>query len=256
VKRHGGTLIHGARDKGGVLEVVDAHGVRSLHFGTRPRQSAMSLTEPDRLELAYVRAMLSALLFIAEPEWVLLLGLGGGSLARFLLSHYPRCRIDAVERRVDVAEIAHRYFDLPRDARLAVHIDDAYEYCDAKSRKTLAAYDLILIDAYDHQGMDQSVHAEEFFRACARLLRPLGALSMNLWGTHKHSLKQSTEWLRAVFPCRAFKLQVPDKGNVIGLGLGEKFGKPDLEDLVARAQNLEIQLGLEMPYFLRNLRGL
>jgi hypothetical protein len=49
---------------------------------------------------------------------------------------------------------------------------------------------------------------------------------------------------------------VPNKGNVIGLGLGEKFGKPDLEDLVARAQYLEIQLGLEMPYFLRNLRGL
>jgi spermidine synthase len=256
MKRYGGTLIHGGRDKGGVLEVVDAHGVRSLHFGTRPRQSAMSLAEPDRLELAYIRAMLSVLLFIAKPERVLLLGLGGGSLARFLLSHYPRCRIDAVERRADVAEIAHRYFDLPRDPRLAVHIADAYEYCDAEAQMTEAAYDLILVDAYDHQGMDQSVNAEEFFRACTRLLRPLGALAMNLWGTQKAAFKQSAEWLRACFPGRAFKLPVPNKGNVIGLAVGEQFGKPDLEDFIARAKNLEIQLGLEMPYFLRHLRGL
>jgi len=256
MRRYGGTLIHSSRDRDGVLEVVDAHGVRSLHFGTAPRQSAMSLTEPDGLELAYSRAMLTALVFIATPERVLLLGLGGGSLARFLLCHYPRCRIDAVERRADVPPIAHGYFGLPRDARLSVHIAEAFEYCDAAVRNIAAEYDLILVDAYDQRGMDESINAEEFFRACRDLLRPLGALSLNLWGTHKASLKHSCQLLQANYPGRAFKLPVPNKGNVIGLGLGSEFARPNLKDFIVRAHTLEIQLGLELPYFLRTLRSL
>lgn len=256
MRRYGGTLIHRGRDRDGVLEVVDSHGVRSLHFGTAPRQSAMSLAEPDRLELAYSRAMLTALIFTAAPQRVLLLGLGGGCLARFLLRHYPDCRIDAVERRADVPPIAHGYFGLPRDARLTVHIAEAFEYCEAAARKLAAEYDLILVDAYDQRGMDESINAEEFFRACARLLRPPGALSMNLWGTHKASLKQSCQLLQASFSGRAFRLPVPNKGNVIGLGLGSALARLNLKDFMAQARTLEIQLGLELPYFLHNLRNL
>jgi len=254
--RYGGTLIHCRRDHYGVLEVVDTHGVRSLHFGTRPRQSAMSLAEPDRLELAYVRAMLSALIFTAEPERILLLGLGGGSLARFLLAHYPNCRIDAVERRADVAQIAHNYFGLPQDARLTVHIAEACGYTETEAERNEETYDLLLIDAYDHQGMDRSVNAEEFFRACAGLLRPQGALAMNLWGTHHVALKHSTGLLRACFPGKSFRLAVPNKGNVIGLGLGNEIATPCVKNLSAKAEALAVQLGLEMQYFLRNLRGL
>lgn len=256
MRRYGGTLIHCARDRDGILEVVDTHGVRSLHFGTRPRQSALALDDPDRLELSYVRAMLIALLFIAEPARVLLLGLGGGSLARFLLTHYQDCRVDAVERRADVVQIAHSHFGLPHDTRLTVHIADAYEFCDTESRRIAGGFDLILIDAYDHRGMDETVNAEEFFRACTRLLHPHGALSMNLWGTYKPSFRQSIQLLNAFFPKRAFKLPVPNKGNVVGLGLGHEVTKPDLHQFAIQAKTAEIQLGIEMPYFLRNLRGL
>lgn len=256
MQRYGGTLIHHSRDSDGVLEVVDAHGVRSLHFGTSPRQSAMSLTDPDRLELAYIRAMLSTLLFIEEPGRVLLLGLGGGSLARFLLAHYSACRIEAVERRAGVAEIAQWFFGLPSDSRLNIHIADGGEYIEAEARRSEAVYDLILIDAYDHQGMDQSINVEEFFLACARLLNSRGALSINMWGTHNASLRQSTDLLSACFPGRAFRLRVPNKGNVIGLGLGTEVATPGLKNLNPKARALEIRLGLEMPYFLRNLRAL
>jgi spermidine synthase len=256
MRRYGGTLIHSGRDRDGVLEVVDTHGVRSLHFGTAPRQSAMSLADPDRLELAYSRAMLTGLVFNPVPKRVLLLGLGGGSLARFLLCHYPRCRIDAVERRADVPPIAHRYFGLPLDDRLTVHIAEAFEYCDTAAQKNAAEYDLILVDAYDQGGLDESVNAEEFFRACARLLRPSGTLSMNLWGTHKASLKQSYHLLQANFPGKAFRLPVPNKGNIIGLGLGNEFEQLNLKEFAPQARILEIQLGLELPYFLHNLRRL
>ncbi|MDD5034204.1 MAG: fused MFS/spermidine synthase [Methylococcaceae bacterium] len=255
LQRYGGELIHSSRDEDGILEVVDVHGVRALHFGTTPRQSAMSLVDPQRLELAYIRAMLSGLLFVPEPERVLLVGLGGGTLAKFLLANYPLCQVDAVERRPAVKEIAHTYFALPRDERLRVQIADACRYLQELTRETQGEYDLILADVYDHIGMDPSVNAEDFFYACSQLIRPQGVFSMNLWGTHHASLKCSIGLLKICFPGSKFSLAVPNRGNIIGLGLGAQAGG-DLKKLDLNARQLEVRLGLEMPYFLRNLRPL
>ncbi len=254
MQRYGGELIYHGRDADGVLEVVDTYGVRALHFGTSPRQSALSLENPQRLELAYIRAMLSPLLFVGDPRRVLLIGLGGGSLARFLLEQFPDCRLDAVERRAGVAEIAHAYFGLPRVERLTIHITDACQQVEALSAHRPQDYDLILVDAYDHLGMDASVNAPDFLANCVRLLRPQGVLSMNLWGTHAVTLRQSTVLLKRYFPGRALRLAVPNRGNVIGLGLGEEVDPSNLRRLHPHARELEIRMGLEMPYFLRNLR--
>jgi spermidine synthase len=255
-RRYGGILIHHGRDAEGALEVVDSHGVRALHFGTPPRQSAMSLTDPDRLELAYARAMLCALNFLAEPRRILVLGLGGGSLARFLLTHYPACQVDAVERRGDVVRIAHEYFDLPRVSRLAVHVGEAAAFVHAPRASATAPYDLILVDAYDPYGMDAGIHDEVFFRDCAALLAPAGVFSINLWGTHAVSLRQSLQWLGICFPGRCFRLPVPNRGNVIGLALGSGLDGRDPMRHGPHARELEMRLGLEFPFFLRHLRAL
>lgn len=253
---YGGELVYSARDDEGVMEVVDAFGVRSLHFGTPPKQSAMSLHEPERPKLVYVRAMLSALLFAQRPERVLLIGLGGGSLARFLLAHCPGCRVEAVERRAEVARIAHVYFGLPKDERLTVHINDGRLFVEELSLRSEPVYDLIMVDAYDHLGMDQSVNAEEFFRANVRLLRAEGVLCMNLWGTHAVSLKRSLDLFRQFFPGRAYRLAVPNRGNIVGIGLGAGAAPIDPKKLLDQAKALESRLGLELPYFLRALQTL
>lgn len=125
--KYSGTLIHCQRDAEGPIEVIEAHGVRSLHFGTEPRQSAMALATPDRLELSYLRAMLVGLVFVPDPRRILVLGLGGGSLVRFLLQHYPQAHIDAVESRAALVEVARTYFGLPEQPALRVRIADARE---------------------------------------------------------------------------------------------------------------------------------
>jgi spermidine synthase len=257
MQSYGGQLIYYERDEEGELEVVDAFGERSLHFGTSPKQSALELNEPGRLKLAYVRAMLAALLFTPAPTRALVIGLGGGSLARFLLESYPQCQIEAVERRAAVARIAHEYFGLPRDPRLLLHINDGFAFLSqAAQRGEAQAYDLILVDAYDHLGMDQSINAEDFFAYCLRLLRSGGALSMNLWGTHAVSLRRSLNLFQQFFPERALRLAVPNRGNVIGLGLGQDAESFSLKQLAAKAKALESQHGIEASYFLRGLQKL
>jgi spermidine synthase len=253
--RYGGNLIHHDRDAQGVLEVVEKDGVRSLHFGTASRQSAMSLSDPDRLELAYIRAMLSALLWVNEPEEVLILGLGGGSLSRFLLRQFPRCRLDVVELRLSVVNIARNYFHLPEMDRLSIHVGDAHAYVARNATLDAGKYSLILVDAYDRQGMEPAINTEEFFQHCQSLLAPSGILSINLWGTHRASLHRSYALLKTYFPRKAYRLSVFNKGNIIGLGLGDEL--ENIEDTSAwqrRAMLLESRLDVEMRYFLQNFR--
>ena len=61
--KYDGVLIHQDYDDDGAIEVIDADGVRSLHFGSIPRQSSMLLSDPNQLYLEYARTMSSWLLF-------------------------------------------------------------------------------------------------------------------------------------------------------------------------------------------------
>ncbi len=252
-RKHGGVLVHCGRDAEGLVEVVDAHGVRSLHFGTSPKQSAMALAEPERLELSYVRAMLAGLMFQPDPRRVLLLGLGGGSLARFLLQNFPECRIEAVESRAAVAEVAHRFFGLPDDPRLTVHIDDARGFVRREAARRASAYEHIFVDIYDHQGLSASVNEHDFFAANARLLSPLGVYSLNLWGSDRDSFRSSVDLLKYHFGSRVLRLPVIGRGNIIGFGLGLELARPGSEILKLRSREMEARLGVEFPRLLKSL---
>ena len=250
---HGGVPVHVSHDELGPIEVVDDAGIRALHFGTPHRQSAMALADPHRLELAYTRSMLATLLFCGEPRRVLLIGLGGGSLVKFLWRHLPRCRIDAVEQRVAVACIARAWFGLPEDERLQVWIADGADYV-AESSQSGETYDLILLDAYDGLGMASAMLNAAFLDRCAALLAPGGMCAANLWGSNRALLDYALERLGQSFAGPVLRLPVPGRGNVIGLGFPESASRPDWRKLKSRAEGLEAQLGVEFPALVRQLR--
>ena len=77
--------------------VVNVDGVRSLHFTMGEVQSSMRTDRPDELELDYTRTMMGFLLLNPQPRAIAMIGLGGGSLAKFCHRHLPSARITAVE---------------------------------------------------------------------------------------------------------------------------------------------------------------
>src|SRR5690242_4405150 len=87
-------LVDGSYDKPFLLE---HDGLRCLYFSLSFVQSAMRIKDPDALDLAYTQKMMAFLLFNPRPRSLLLLGLGGGSLAKFCYSRLPAARITAVE---------------------------------------------------------------------------------------------------------------------------------------------------------------
>ena len=254
--KYEGLLIHESHDDEGVIEVIERKGVRSLHFGSHPRQSSMLLTDPNRLELDYVRAMTSWLLF--KPTFdddALLVGLGGGSLTRHLLQYFPECRLKAIEYRKSVVKIARSYFDLPLDPRLKIIVDDGGDYIRQRAEACGENYSLLFIDAFDHEGMASSICNEAFFDACKALLKSNGILVMNLWGgTNNPQFQQVSQWLARVFNWQTLFLPVRDRGNIIALAFNNYSPLYSLQELRSNALALEQHYQIEFPAFLKDLK--
>lgn len=251
--KYGGIVIHQDRDELGTLEVVEDGYQRSLHFGSEPKQSSMDLHDPLRLALSYTRAMLSTLLFNATPRRVLLLGLGGGSLAKFLLHHFPDCRIDAVEYRALVHEVACRHFHLPDDPRLHVRIADAADFI-RQADATHSGYDLILVDAFTADGVAPVTSNLSFFDACRTRLAGNGVLAANLWAADSIKLEDIISDLGDAFDGRLLRLPVDGKANVIALATQQGKPRRELRRLDNPARALQQRLGIEFTVFLNRLR--
>jgi len=254
--KYDGLLIHESHDDEGIIEVIETKGVRSLHFGSHPRQSSLLLTDPHKLELVYVRAMTSWLLFKPTLEDDgLIIGLGGGSLTKHLLQHFPKCRLKAVEYRKDVVKIARSYFGLPLDSRLKIIIDDGGDYIRQRTETYREHYNLLFIDAFDHEGMASSICNEAFFDACKALLKNDGILVINLLGgTNNPEFQQVSLWLSRAFNWQILFLPVRDRGNIIALAFNNYSPLYSLKELRANAVALEQQYQIEFPTFLKDLK--
>ena len=89
--------------------VIEDDGARCLYFTRAFIQSEMRLADPYALEFAYTRKMMGFLLFLPEPRSILMLGLGGGSLARYCRRHLPAARLTAVEIDADVIAFREQF---------------------------------------------------------------------------------------------------------------------------------------------------
>jgi len=249
--KYDGLVIYQSHDDEGVLEVVENNGIRSLHFGSSARQSSIALRNPDALELPYIRAMMSWILFNELVKNVLIIGLGGGSLARYLLFHFPECQLRAIEYRADVVKIARSHFGLPLDSRLKVIVGDGGQYLKQQSLAYENQYDLILIDAFDVDGLADSIASIAFFDACKVLLNSEGILSINLWESQA-IYGTCISWLERVFDDKVLMLPVRNRGNMIGFAFNQATPRFDLKAMKTRAVELEQQYQIEFPKFIKD----
>ncbi len=248
-----GQLIHQLQDKQGILEVIDNGITRTLYFGNNARQSSILPASPWVLVLRYTRAMLAGLLFRPAPASVLLIGLGGGSLASFLLHRLPQCRVDVVEQRATVAELARSHFFLPDDERLCLHLGDGADYFDGPGQDR--HYDLILVDAFDAQGMAPLLKDRHFLQSCRSHLTEDGALCANLWVSAGSRWRAPMKRLRDTFGENCLELPVAGHGNRIVLGLQQPCPSGWRTGLQPRSLELQERYGLDFPGMLAELQA-
>ena len=230
--------------------VSERHGVRSLHIGSDTIQSSMRIARPNDLELSYTRSMMGFQLFAPPPASVLMIGLGGGSLAKFVYHRIPAARIEAVEVSPRVVAIARQYFHVPADdERFRIVVTDGAEHV----RRGDVTADVVLVDGYEGDTYVEALASPAFYAACRERLAPGGVVVVNLWGGDKlfYTLSKRIE---DVFPGGTLCLPAERPGNVAVFGFERKPGPLAWSALEARARDLEAQHGLEFTRFVQSLR--
>lgn len=190
--------------------VLDEDGVRSLHFTMGEVQSSMRADRPDELELDYTRTMMGFLLLNPRPRAIAMIGLGGGSLAKFCHRHLPSARITVVENNPAVIAL-RKDFQVPDDDdRLSVLEDDGAVYLG----KVSAAVDVLLVDGFDHTGQPGQLCSQAFYDDCFRALAPGGVMAVNLHADHpEHDL--FTARIARSFKGNAMQVLAAEKANCV-----------------------------------------
>ncbi|TFW35680.1 transferase spermidine synthase [Massilia horti] len=152
-------------------------GQRTLEFTPGDVQSAMLLARPNALVLAYARAMMCFALFVPRPRHIVMVGLGGGSLAKFCYRHFPTARLTVIELRADVIALRDQFHVPPDDERFTVIQADAVDYVGSLS----ASADVLLVDGFNADGLPPALGSEQFYVNCRRLLREGGVLVANIF---------------------------------------------------------------------------
>ena len=227
------------------IDISEENGIRYLHFGSDWIQGAMRIARPWSLELDYTREMMAGLLLRPAADWprnALLVGLGAGSLAKFIYRNLPDCRITVVEINPQVEFVARQYFKLPDDPRrLDVEIGCGADYMLAGGRQ----FDYILVDGFDADARSGALGTEPFYQACRARLSDRGLLCLNLLGGSR-VFKQNIERLKAAFDGRVAVFPSCDSGNTIAFASAGDPVEVTLNELRERAVELKKASGLDL----------
>jgi len=238
-------LLDGTYDK---PFIIDSGERRFLHFDFDAIQSEMDVQHPNRLRLAYTRKMMLFLMFKRTPARILLLGLGGGSLAKFCYHHLPDAAITVVEMNPHVIALRDEFHVPPDDERFRVVCGDGAAYLGQLGRSK----DVILVDACDRKGIAPELDTIEFYRRARSCLSAGGVFVANLCSEPNENATHLAK-IRAVFGDEYLTLRVRMDGNLIVIALREGHNAIDWEGLESAAVNLKRQMGVNFPQYVRRM---
>lgn len=227
--------------------IYEDNGCRQLHFDLMSVQASMRLDKPFDLELEYTRTMMMVLLLNQAPRDILIVGLGGGSLAKFCYRYLPDSRVTTIEIDQEVIAL-RRQFMIPDDSeRFKVVHQDASRYMATHED----CADMILLDGFDAFGLPKPLSTEAFYRGCYRALRKGGVLATNLLGS---DLRYGVYLmrLRRCFDAPLFQIQPEDGNNKIVM-VAKQAAMPEWPTLWARNESIKQGFGLDFSRYLKTL---
>jgi spermidine synthase len=232
------------------IAVSDARGVRSLHVGGEAIQSAMRLGDPYALALDYTRCMMAFLLFHPEPREALMVGLGGGSLAKFFYRHFRKASIRVIELDARVVAAAREHFHVPPDgARFRIEIGDGAEALFPECCDTL------VIDAFEDELHVPQLASGEFYDGAFLALREPGAMAVNFMNDDP-KFDLTLQRLERAFGGAVIVMPALYDPNILVFALKGIAPRIGWAELRARAERLESKFGLPFTRYLSRLRAM
>jgi len=163
--------------------VYESLSSKALHFSISEIQSRMQLRDPDALDLEYTRTMMGFLLFKPQPDAIAMIGLGGGSLAKFCHRYLPGSRIQVVEINPHVIALRGDFNVPPDSERFSVLRGDGAHFV----RHHPSRVDVLIVDGFDRDGQPARLSSQRFYDDCFDMLQPDGIMVVNLhYGHARH----------------------------------------------------------------------
>lgn len=222
---------------GDVPTLSEEGGVRYLHFDSEWIQGAMSVAHPSELVLSYTQQMMAWLLFLAPRarDQVGILGLGAGSLLRFVLK-YTSAQVATVERNPQVTAMCRAFFRLPTSARSSIDHEDAAVWIAQPAQ--IDRFMALMVDLYDADAQGPVCDSLEFYTDCYHALSEVGIMAVNLFGRHE-SYARNIKHIAQAFDGRILCLPEVDEGNTVVLAFKGPVLEVSRQQFLDRAQAVE-----------------
>ncbi|MGI9148668.1 MAG: spermidine synthase [Chloroflexota bacterium] len=140
-----------------------------------------------------------------RPRAALILGLGGGTVARLLLARWRDLRIIGVDDDVSILETATSVGWLPV-CGLEIVVADAFGYVQSCAER----FDYVAVDLFRGERLARRAFGKPFLRNVRDLLAPRGRLVVNLFGDYR--APERIERIASLFEIRD---QIGVGGNVV-----------------------------------------
>lgn len=187
---------------------------KTLHFSMSELQSRMDVRQPDALELEYTRLMMGFLLWGLAPRELAMVGLGGGSLAKFCHRQLPRARLCVAEINPHVLALRDDFAIPPDSARFQIDLADGAAWLRHLAHRP----EVLLIDGFDYDGQPQALSTQRFYDDCFEALADGGRLVVNLHAGHTR-FGQLLERIRRSFSGSVLAVPDSEGSNTIVFGL-------------------------------------
>jgi len=158
--------------------------------------------------------MAASLLVMPRPKKVLLIGVGAGALLQFFHHFFPDTRIDAVDYSEHILKIARGYFSLPENDNIRIHCADGLLFISDSQNS--GCYDLILVDAFNDNGMAKNIYSNEFLRLAQKKLCPEGIITCNLWSGNRKAFERVEKAIKKN-SANAIFIPVRKRENIVSL---------------------------------------
>jgi spermidine synthase len=190
--------------------------------------------------------MMGFLLFRPEPARIVMIGLGGGSLAKYCHSRLPDASVVVTEINPHVLALRDLFYIPPDDERFQVLREDGAAFV----RRVPTCVDVLLVDGFDANGQSAQLCTQAFYEDCYRSLTPEGLMVINLpvddpfLGRSMARVRRTFKSAvfvesadcanRVAFASRGTGLELPFEHLCARLGALERAHSVDLRDTLAR----------------------
>lgn len=194
--------------------LTERDGILALHFDRISVQSEMYIDSQDELALDYTRAIMSFLLFDPSPKHIAMIGLGGGSLAKYCYRNLSQTNITVIEINPDVIALRNEFAIPFNDERFKVLLGDGAKYVAAADNQC----DVLVVDGFDAGGQSAQLCSQQFYDHCFSSLTDKGIMAVNLWGNDSNHHKYLAR-IHHSFANRVVVVSTDDSLNKIALAM-------------------------------------